>query len=91
VLTDIQSGMAFRGKDGTTRYVIKVHKPGSGYCVTWDSVPFDASFTWSAWYARYRAGRAGQCPMYLFRDWYAYRLPIPVPPAPVDGDLWAAP
>lgn len=73
--TDIQSGMAFRGKDGTTRYVIKIHKPSSGYCVTWDSVPMDSSFTWTNWYDRQRHGKAGQSPMYLFRDWSAYRLP----------------
>jgi hypothetical protein len=71
--TDIQSGMAFKGKDGTTRYVIKVHKPGSGYSVTWDSVPLDASFSWTGWYDRQRKKKAGQMAMHLFREWVLIR------------------
>jgi hypothetical protein len=67
--------MIFRGKDGSTRHVLKVHKPGPGYSVTWDSLALDDSFTWDAYYARQRRGKAGQCAMYLFREWSAYRLP----------------
>jgi hypothetical protein len=74
--TDIQAGMSFRGKDGTTRYVLKVHKPGSGYSVTWDSVPLDDGFSWEAYYQRQSKGKAGQCAMFLFREWAAYKLPM---------------
>jgi hypothetical protein len=74
--TDIQSGAAFKGKDGTTRYVIKVHKPGSGHSVTWDSVPLDDSFSWTAWYDRQRKKKAGQMAMHLFREWAAYKIPM---------------
>lgn len=74
--TDIQAGMAFRGKDGTTRHVLKVHKPGSGYSVTWDALPIDESFTWTAWYERQRQKEAGQCAMYLFREWSLQRILI---------------
>ena len=54
----VKPGVAFVGKGGEVRHVIIVHKPGSGYGVSWDSVPLDGNY-WRGCVAgrRWRWGR----------------------------------
>lgn len=64
----IKAGRAFAGADGEIRHVIVVHKPGSGYGVTWDSVPLDGNY-YGNLFDRRKARPHGYMPMRAFQKW----------------------
>lgn len=65
----IERGAHF-GRDGAVRYVILIHKPGNGYGVTWDSVPFSTDLNyWDGLNEREKVGKAGYMPLHKFLKW----------------------
>jgi hypothetical protein len=65
----VRPGAAFVGADGEVRHVIIVHKPGSGYSVSWDSVPLDGEY-WAGCVAGLHKTRPhGYMPMRKFQKW----------------------
>lgn len=70
----IKPGTAFVGADGEVRHVIIVHKPGSGYGVTWDSVPLNGDY-WRGRVAGEQKSRPhGYLPMRKFQKWAAFQV-----------------
>jgi hypothetical protein len=66
----IRRGGVYRGSTGEDRHVHLIHKPGSGYSVTWDSVPLAEYYRLGG--ARYseRGDRPhGYMTMKAFKDW----------------------
>lgn len=65
----IQPKTAWRGADGAVRHVIIVHKPGSGYGVSWDSVPLDGDYWRGVVAGEDKTRRNGYMPMRKFQKW----------------------
>ena len=84
----VKPGVAFVGKGGEVRHVIIVHKRGSGYGVSWDSVPLDGNY-WRGCVAGERKSRPnGYMPMRAFQKWAVdlYKAPAQEPGAQQGGE-----
>lgn len=68
----IRRGGVYRGSTGEDRHVHIIHKPGSGYSVTWDSVSIEAYYAQgrgAAFYSERESRPHGYMTMKAFKDW----------------------
>ncbi|WP_109479134.1 hypothetical protein [Paraburkholderia sp. C35] len=68
----IRRGGAYRGSTGEVRYVHSIHKPGSGYGVTWDSVSYEDYYKQgkgAVFYSERDDRPHGYMTMKAFKDW----------------------
>jgi hypothetical protein len=73
----VKRGAAFIGADGEVRHVIIVHKPGSGYSVTWDSVPLSDPDYYRDLFDKRNTRPHGYMPMRKFQKWAVAAAPTP--------------
>jgi len=75
----VKEGRAFAGADGEIRHVIILHKPGSGYGVTWDSIPRSHPDHYRDLFNKRKTRPNGYMPLRKFQKWAVAEVATPSP------------